>query len=87
MALTEKQKQVLRRLNGTRQRWALDKPTPAIKKTRDYLSVVKSDYVPPRLRGQSGTRLSASKRAMVQTRLGLRRAFFESFGTGGEEGL
>ena len=79
---TEKQKAYARRKNGIRIRFGIDLPAPAFKATREFLAPMSSNYVPCKLRGRSGTRLSASKRSMVVSRREKRAAFFESLGTG-----
>lgn len=77
---SEAQKRYIRRLNGIQMpRAAAVGPKPIDKpKDRDFLTCVKSDYKPPRLRGRSGTRLSDAKRAMVELRRDARAAFFAS---------
>lgn len=78
--LNDKQKARLRSANGVKVRWAVDAaPSGDSKpKERDFLTCVRSDYKPPRVRGASGTRLSEAKRAMVQDRNAKRAAFFAS---------
>ena len=77
--LNDKQKARLRSANGVKVRWSIDAPAPDNKpKERDFLTAVREDYRPPRLRGRSGTRLSPEKRALVEKRRADRAAFFAS---------
>lgn len=77
--LNDKQKARLRAANGVKSRWSVDQDRPADKpKEREFLTHVRADYKPPRLRGASGTRLSPEKRAMVERRRADRAAFFAS---------
>jgi len=79
--LTEPQKRYLRKLKGIKAPWSVDKPvTNAKPKAREFLTCVREDYQPPKLRGRSGTRLSPEKRAMVKSRLADRREFFAALG-------
>lgn len=79
--LSDKQKVFRRRQLGIKSRFASDvAPSNGPKADREFITAVKSDYKPPRLRGRSGTRLSPEKRAMVERRRGDRAAFFASLG-------
>jgi hypothetical protein len=79
--LTEKQKRYLRKVNGTKKPFALDMVRPDNRnKEREYYAPIKASYKPCRLRGNSGTRLSEAKRAMVRSRLDARAAFFAELG-------
>lgn len=66
---------------GVKQRWAVDEiKVLEVKKVREYLAPMKPSYVPCKLRGRSGTRLSPEKRAMVERRRDDRKAFFAELG-------
>lgn len=75
--LEEREKRALRRALGTRNRFALDTPTPAIKKTRDFISHVKADYHPPKAR-RGRCVLSGAARAAVDARNVAREEFFRA---------
>lgn len=78
---SEKEKAHNRRSKGIKVRWAVDKPgTIEVKKVRDFVAPVSASYAPCRLRGRSGTRLSAAKRAMILRRAEEREKFFASIG-------
>jgi hypothetical protein len=76
--LTDKQKRYLRQLNKTRQRFALDKPAPELKKTRDYVCPMKPGFVPRKPRGASHVLMGKTSREKLEARQQLRAAFFAS---------
>lgn len=76
--LSEAQKRHNRRVRGVVMRRSsavgpveIQKP-----KARDFLTCVKSDYVPAKPRGRSGCRMSPAKRALVMAKRSAREAFF-----------
>ena len=76
----DKQKARARAANGIQMPFArgVGPATIVPPKERDYLAPQRNDYVPCKLRGRSGTRLSPEKRAMVAARRAARDAFFAS---------
>lgn len=77
--LSEKQKAFLKRSKGLKGRWSQDQSEVSARpKEREFLTVKRADYLPPRLRGNSGTRLSAELRAAVEARRQARERFFAS---------
>lgn len=79
--LSDKQKARNRSARGIKKLWASDiERSNAVKADRPFITEVRADYKPPRLRGNSGTRLSPEKRAMVELRRSGRAEFFASLG-------
>lgn len=52
-------------------------------KERDFLTCVRADWSPPKIRGANGTRISPAKRAAIQARQVARAAFFAELGREG----
>lgn len=76
---SEKQKAFARRSNGIKVRWSKDHDAVNTKpKERDFLTIVKADFVPRKPRGRSGCRLNDATRARLMQRVSLREAFFAS---------
>lgn len=82
-AKTDKEKAAMRRARGIKQRWAADDApieTSKVIEYRECHAPIREDYIPCRLRGRSGTRLSPEKRALVAARREGRKAFFAELG-------
>ena len=76
--MTEKEKAFRRRQLKIKHRFSEDKTEPAFKATREFLTVVRADYVPAKPRGRSGTRLDPRIRELVAQKAARRAAFFAS---------
>lgn len=77
--LTEPEKRYLRKISGTRQRFAVDKPTSDKPKSeREFFcpTNITQTIARSKKRGFNGCKLSAAKRAAVIARQEARDAFF-----------
>ena len=78
---TDKQKAVMRRLNGIQMPFSkgVGPAQPKVVKVReDFLAPIKPDFVPRKPRGRSGCRMSDAVRKQLAERKAAREAFFRS---------
>jgi hypothetical protein len=82
--LTEREKRYLRQVKGTRQAFAVDNPTPELKKVRSYDHEIVVVLGRRTRRGFNGCKLSHAKRLAIlnatETKARDRAAFFASIG-------
>ncbi len=65
---------------GIKKPFAVDNPTPPIKKVREYRETIAVQVGRPNRRGFNGCKLSPAKRAIIEARKAGRAAFFKSIG-------
>ncbi len=77
---SEKQKAFLRRQNGVKSRFAVDLEVKAFDPVKSAMArkpaPLRDDFVPCKLRGRSGTRLSPAIREVLRQKAERRAAFF-----------
>ena len=81
--LTDKEKARLRAAKGVKSAFSSSSTLdaePAFKATREHLTVVRDDWVPPKLKGRSGTRLNPAIREMVKRKAAAREEFLRGLG-------
>ena len=78
--LTQKQKNFLKRSKGIKAPFSLDTPAAPLKKIRAFNAPRLESYVPCKMRGNSGTRLSHETRLKILQRHEARREFFAGLG-------
>lgn len=81
--LTDKEKARLRASKGVKSVFSSSSTLddePAFKATREHLTVVRDDWVPPKLKGRSGTRLDPRIREMVKRKAAAREEFLRGLG-------
>lgn len=78
--LTEKEKAYLRKVNGTKQRFAADMARPSVVKEREFIMPVTLRISKRTKRGFNGCKLDPRLRALVEQRSEARKEFFAGLG-------
>lgn len=74
--LSEKQKRHIRRVKGIMKPFSANPGLHPVKRVREFNGDLRADFVPCKIRGRSGVRMSHEKRALVLQRAFDRAAFF-----------